>query len=537
MTPPNGNRDKPVICAWLVLALGLIGLAWPTIRDTGLDYDEAVYGHLTKDFLSGRHCEQHMPGSTSIELGGRAFPVFVQGYLGAVKCWMLLPTFALFGATVPVMRLTMLGWGLLGILLLMLWTRRTLGGAAAILVGAITALDPAFFFPTVCEWGAFVPSFVCRCAGLLFLTLWWQERRVGWMWLAGGALGIGFLNKIDFAVVLLALAIAALLTRPTQVLRSLRLDWRQWASGGIAFLIAGLLMIVNLVRWIHTFLEISSTTRTGEVTTKLNIAKAVLDGSYFYRLMEAGGIFKRMFENPAPLWAPLGLVLGLALVALVIFIVQDERTKARGWPMFLLLGLLTTTAGVWVLPDAVRIHHALLVYPFPQLIITAVVVRLWKSLPGKSSFGQAGRILGAIAVVSLMLGHLASVWRTQQFIATTGGRGQWSTALTQFASELRNREDVMLVSLDWGFHEQLSFLTESPQRYEPTWNLQEGKPVSLLPDPRCYYLIHPPEFRVFSYGETYLQAARAADPNLIVESRTNQEGSVVFQFFRFAPPH
>jgi len=536
MTPRTGFQAKPVVFAWLALSAVMIALAWPTIRDTGLDYDEAVYGHLTKDFLTGRHCEQHMPGSTSVELGGRPFPIFVQGYLGAVKCWMLLPSFALFGATVTVMRLTMLMWGLLGILLLMLWTRRALGGFAAILVGCLTALDPAVFFPTVCEWGAFAPSFVCRCAGLLFLTVWWSDRRARWMWLAGALLGIGFFNKIDFMVVLFALGPAALATHPGPILRSLRLDWRQWSAGAVAFLATGSLMIVSLARWFQTLLEIPSGARTGELTIKFNIARSVLDGSYFYRLMESGGMFKRMFENAAPIWSPFGLVLGLAVVVLVIFIVQDERKKSRGWPMFLLVGLLTAIVGVWLLPDAIRIHHVLLVYPFPQLVIAAVVVRLWKISSGKPLILRAGKFVAAVAVASMIIGHVAAIWRTQQFIATTGGRGQWSTGLTQFASEMRHREDVMLVSLDWGFHEQLSFLTESPQRFEPTWNLQEGKPVSLLPDPRCYYLIHPPEFSLFSYGETYLQAARATDPNLIVESRTNREGRVVFQYFRFAPP-
>jgi hypothetical protein len=94
----------------------------------------------------------------------------------------------------------------------------------------------------------------------------------------------------------------------------------------------------------------------------------------------------------------------------------------------------------------------------------------------------------------------------------------------------------VIASLDWGFHEQLSFLTDGPQLYELTWNIQEGKPVSILPETNFIYLIHPPEFSLFDYGQTYLQAARQADPRLVIESRTNREGRIAFQYFRFAHP-
>ena len=523
-----------MLIAWLVLAGVLIALAVTTVRDTGLDYDEAVYGHLAKDFLTGRQCAQHMPGSESVAWGGRPFPVFVQGYLGAVKCWLLIPSFAVFGTSVAVMRWTMLAAGLVGLLFLMLWTRRTLGGPAAVLTGFLVGLDPALFFPTVCEWGAFVPSFVCRCAGLFFLIVWWRDRRVRWMCLGGAALGLGFFNKIDFIVVMLALAVAALATRPREIFHSLRSHRWHWTAGAIAFVVTGSLMIVNLARWFRAVLAVQSGPRTDELTTKLNVAQSVLDGSYFYRLMETGGLFHRMFETAAPVWSPFGLGFGVAVVVLIVGVAADERKHTRGWPMFLLVGLLVVTAGVAVLPDAVRVHHALLIYPFPQLIIAMVAVRAWSFGTDKTRLRPVSRSLAVLTVFAVLAGHITALWRTQRFIATTGGRGEWSTALTEFAAEMRTREDAMLVSFDWGFHEQLSFLTESPQRFEPTWNLQEGKPVALLPDPRCYYLIHPPEFSLFPYGEEYLQAARAADPNLVVESRTNREGRVVFQFFRFA---
>ncbi len=520
--------------AWLVLAAGALFLATPTVRDTGLDYDEALYGHLTRDFLEGRHCPQHMPGSQSIELWGKPFPVFVQGYLGAVKCWLLLPAFSVFGASIPVMRFTMVALGLGGVLLLMLFVHRFRGRTEALLAGSLLVVDPAFFFPTVCDWGAFVPSFFFRCAGMFCAGLWWQKRRPCWLALTGGAFGLAFLNKIDFVVFMGALGIAVLLTRTREVAQSLRVNRGHWLAGLVCFLIAGALMWVNCARWFRSILAVQLGARAGELDTKLCIVRSVLDGSYFQRLMEVGGLFHKMFDAPSGVWTPFGWVLAVAILILVVQAVKDARGKTTGWPLFLLAALVISTLGFFVLPEAVRIHHLLLTYPFPQLIIAAVVAKAWRFQSPRALELQAVRLAGVAAVVGLLGGNVRALRMTQHFVSTTGGRGTWSKALERFAHEIRAQDEIGVASLDWGFHEQLSFLTDGPKLYELTWNIQEGKSVSLLPDPHFLYLIHPPEFSLFDYGQSYLQAARQADPRLVVDSRTNLEGRVVFQFFRFS---
>jgi hypothetical protein len=520
-----------VLGAWLTLAAAAFLLAVPTVRDTGLDYDEALYGHLSKDFLQGRHCEQHMPGSSSVDIGHRPFPVFVQGYLGAVKCWLLLPSFALFGPSVTTMRFTMLTWGLLGVLFLMLWIQRVRGQAEAMLVGLLTILDPAFFFPTVCDWGAFVPSFLFRCAGLLFAGLWWERRQTRWIALAGAAFGLGFFNKIDFVIFLLAVGIAAVLSQPRRLVQSFRRETRQWVAGGLAFLLTGSLMVVNCFRCSRDLLSVPAGVQQGQFATKLNIAGAVLDGSYFIRLMKAGGMFDRMFESPANRFAPFAVVLLISGVVLGIQAARNAQAGQRRWAIFVLAGLGISIAGFFLCPEAVRIHHLLLVYPFPQIMIATAATYAWRLAGLRWRSAARGVALGTVLLVVSC--DLAAIRKTQQFISATGGRGTWSKALEAFSREVQTRGDLVIASLDWGFHEQLSFLTDGPKLYELTWNIQKGLPVSLLRGTNFIYLLHPPEFSLFDYGQTYLAAARQADPGLVARSRTNLEGGVVLQYFQF----
>lgn len=143
----------------------------------GLDYDEAVCAGQAKDFLMGSPHGQHMPGTMAVNLFGRPFPLLVQCYFGALKSWLLIPSFAVFGPSVLVLRLTTMGWGLLALLLFMLWTRRLLGLPTALIAGPLLGLDPSYFFMTVHDWGPVVPGFLCRFAGFNLLFIWWQRRK------------------------------------------------------------------------------------------------------------------------------------------------------------------------------------------------------------------------------------------------------------------------------------------------------------------------------------------------------------------------
>jgi len=157
-----------VVTFWALLAAAMILLARQNLSVPGLYYDEAVFAGLAKDFVTGQVHGQHMPDHQVVTLAGRPFPLFVQTYLGALKSWMLMPAFRIFGPTVAVLRSSNLFWELIALFFLMLATWRWLGIATALIAGALLAMDPTQFFVSVIDWGVAIPSFVCRCALLYF---------------------------------------------------------------------------------------------------------------------------------------------------------------------------------------------------------------------------------------------------------------------------------------------------------------------------------------------------------------------------------
>src|SRR5437588_10918715 len=166
-----------VVTVWAVLAAAMILLAKQNLSVPGLYYDEAVFAGMAKDFVTGQVHGQHMPDHQVITLAGRPFPLFVQTYLGALKSWMLVPAFRIFGSSVAVLRATNLFWQLIALLFLMLGARRWLGLWPAVIAGALLAVDPTYFFVSVLDWGVAAPSFVCRCACFFFAIRWNEMRK------------------------------------------------------------------------------------------------------------------------------------------------------------------------------------------------------------------------------------------------------------------------------------------------------------------------------------------------------------------------
>src|SRR5205823_10548042 len=200
-----------LVTLWAILAVAIILLARQNLSVPGLYYDEAVFAGLAKDFVTGHVHGQHMPDHQVITLAGRPFPLFVQTYLGALKSWMLIPAFRICGLNVAALRGTNLFWQLIALLFLMLGARRLLGLPTALIAGLLLAFDPTHFFVSALDWGVAVPSFLCRCACFYFAVRWNQTRKLRDAFFVGLFAGLGFFNKADFVVFLVAISVAALI--------------------------------------------------------------------------------------------------------------------------------------------------------------------------------------------------------------------------------------------------------------------------------------------------------------------------------------
>ena len=516
------------IAVWLVLSIVAIALACQNLSAPGLYYDEAVFGGLAKDFVIGQK-RLHMPGYETVAMFNRQFPVFVQPYLGALKCWMLIPAFTVFGANLAVLRLTSVFWAMLAVLFLMLGIRRWLGTWPAIVGGLLLTLDPAWFFLGVLDWGAAVPALFCRCLAFYFGSVWWRSRNAGCLLLAGLFLGLGVFNKIDLLVFIAATGIAALCFYAQDLWQAISSRWWVTVAACLAFLLPVAITVPRMGKVLAVAEQTPSL--TGELKEKLHTLLALYGGSYFYRLVNVGGLFNKMYEQPGAMYVPLWLVLGIAVVAVAGFVRDKPRLRAI---RFLLTSLILTTAGVLLMPGAVRIHHAILAFPFPQLIIVTAFALLWNAT-GKLFARRALRLAAVLSLVLLAATQVYAIVKTEKLIADTGGRGRWSNALDAFCRENKDRSDLVIVSLDWGFNEQVAFLTDRPQLVEPFWAFSRynGQLPALPPRPDYIYLAHSSAYSLFGYDVSYLNELQTSDEDVEIQPHSDRQGQVIFYTIRF----
>jgi len=521
-----------IISIWFALAVVMSLLAKENLSVPGLYYDEAVFAGMAKDFLTGQVHGQHMPGHVVTSIFGRPFPVFIQIYLGALKSWMLMPGLGLFGYSVVVLRATNLLWGLVALLFFMLGIWRWLGLRIAAFGGFLLALDPTYFFLCLWDWGSAVPSLVCRCLCFYLAIVWWRRRQGRYALLAGFVAGLGFFNKIDFALLMVGVAVAGLVCFRRELLRTGRS-----AMSAAALSTAGFLLGAGPILWKMPMLlgrDFSglNSSALGEFHEKFLTMLALYDGSYFYRLMSAGGVFERMFSerlNFQPIVGAAVVVAGIALVANSLRKRSDMNDTRVG--LFFLLAAVLVTLGVILLPGAVRIHHAVLVYPLPQLII-AIAAHVSLETLSLTRWARTIRATIWIALLGLLLSQLWTIQRTRELVRETGGRGHWSESFDSFCRENKDRTDLKIMSLDWGFNEQLSFLTNGPKLAEPFWEFGENAP-SLSADPHNLYLVHAPDYNYFVYGRHYLEAAQKLGTAVEIRPYFDRQNRIVFYTIQF----
>lgn len=524
------SRDFIIVFgAWLLLAAVTILFARQNLAVPGLYYDEAVFAGMAKDFVAGHSHGQHMPDHELVTFGGRSFPLFVQTYLGALKSWMLIPAFQLFGSTFAVLRASNVFWQLIALLFLMLAARRWLGFGTAVIAGTLLAFDPTYFFVSTLDWGVAVPSFVCRCACFYFAIRWNQNRKIWHAFALGLFAGLGFFNKADFVVLLFAIAIAAAVCYWRPLLTAARQHSVSIALACLGFATGAGPMLVRIPRMFALTVSGPHPNAPGEFGVKLKTLFSMYDGTHFYRLMNVGGVFERMYEGVSGPRTFFGIILLLALLGFA-FVFDKDRAKSRR-VLFLIVAAALITIGVFLLPDAIRIHHAVLVYPLPHLVLAALIVTFWK-IRSQSKLDYVIPAIIALVLVDLVAGGLHAINKTEQLIQQTGGRGRWSESLNKFCGENRERSDLTVVSLDWGFNEQLIFLTDGPQLSEPFWDFNQTLPP-LPTDPNYIYLAHPVEYSLIRADLAYLSQLQKSGANVEITPHLDRQNEVAFYTIRF----
>jgi 4-amino-4-deoxy-L-arabinose transferase-like glycosyltransferase len=532
--------------ALLTAVLLYLGLALAQLDLPGLHYDEAKEAGLNAMEMLQRQNVQAFR-SAGVQVGTVFLPLMVQDYIGALNVYLALPLLALFGVTVPALRLLGVICGLAT--LVTVWALgRELARRARVestgsagwtgeIAALLLAVNPTFIFWS--RQGIFVTNIVVTLAvASVWLGLRWQRTgRPGYLYGLAALAGLGLWSKLLFLWVLGAMAGVAAAAWLASLLRGSasplpRPTLRSLLLAGLLFLLAlSPLLLFNqqtsgTVQSIfgnlgQSYYGVENAAFLDNLAIRLGQVATLLRGDHLWYL---GGIF----ANGWALW------IGVALVALALVLASAgwrsgrDRASLPVLLLALLFVLLLLVQSSFTVSDLFVTHYAI-VQPFVVLLAALAADIVFKNAgQGRSpeelqvagSRWQALLVAGVLLLVALWLGLDAQTsLRYHQALARSGGLATHSDAVGRLAQWLDGRDAQQPLALDWGIDAQVRYLTGNRVRPLEIFGYERlaapdpgfaGRAAQFLDDPARLVIVRSPEETVFQGRRATLESLAAA---------------------------
>jgi hypothetical protein len=416
------------------------------------------------------------------------------------------------------------------------FANRIAGIHAALLAVALLASDPTFLLANTFDWGPVALQHLLLMAGCCLILR--GNVRSGFF-----VFGLALWDKSVFVWPLLGLAAGTAAAYLPEIREALR-DKRRIAGAALAFVAgASPLLAYNIQSKNET---ISSTAHFSleHLPLKVHEMDLALNGSGLFGFivsrewegepkpavsLEARGstwIRDRFGDRTSSLF-PLALV--IALLAAPFW----WRSPGRKPALFALVFSLVTFMFMAVTRDAGEaVHHSILLWPMPHLLIGTVLAALCPRWPRL--------VLASVLVISNLLVINQYIFQFERY----GAHGNFTDAIYPLAEALRVEPagDHIYV-MDWGVTETLDFLSRGGiplfAAADPfsmaTPDVQQRYFIDkMFADPEGLFIGHVREREVFTGVDERFTAAAAASGyrKEIVRTISDSNDRAVFEIFR-----
>lgn len=446
----------------------------------GLQYDEVLFVNAA------------VPGGDDSFVHFRLFgiPLFVMGYIGALKSWLHAPVFAVFGVTPETIRVPSVLLAAAAIVVYYRVAIRLVPHWLAVAFAGLIAVDPAYLMMARADVGPTVLMMLCKAATLLFALRWLETGARRDAWGLALACSLGLFDKLNYMWFAVALCVALVTCAGPRVLSGLRALRRQ--RGGLVPV--GVLALVGLGAGIQSLRLIGREDLGGSVRTT-GWDRVVEIGELWHRTFDGSAYYENIFRGDfaQPVW--LGVILGFAVFVVVLGWLARRwpRTAADASPAhdsatapirvvpparFAAVLLVVLFIEMVVTSQARSGHHALMAHPLHFLLLVAAI-GVVVELPS----GRMRQVLSGVTLLllgGLMVSQIRASAACNRAVADPAAADiLWSSQITRLSATLEERAPTHVFSVDWGLHNQLAALAApaSRARYGDLWyGLAHGAP-------------------------------------------------------------
>ncbi len=448
-----GQRDLLIV--GLLVAVRII-LSLIQISRPGLQNDEVLFVNAATLGIPHVFIEHQVLG----------IPVMVFPYIGALKSWVYIPIFSVFGESAMSIRLPAELITTAGLVLLYPALRALVNRPVALLTFALLCFDNSLFWLTRDDVGPSALEFFLKCAGIFCAYRLSQTQRLRWLALLVVALALGVFNKLNFIWIVNAVALVSigpLLASRTQLRRrpAAAVIW----VGGLAVIYAAfgtyyLYQHVGLINSSHHHGNLLSHTWPRWVSG----TEALLSGSWFYSYALAG-------------MAPRLVV---AYVLFALFIVGGLASLlSRRWANSAVasMALITVLTSVQMLVTyaATAGWHYIAIYPFVMVVCSYGVWTVARAV--RLSWRGAAVVVAAAAIAFLAYDGVLMAKYFRQ-LNREPKNSAWSPAIYRLSTYLR-RQPGTVIAVDWGIQPSLFALDPNARWHDYAFGFVNSSPASL----------------------------------------------------------
>ncbi len=495
-------RQTKIRLGVFLSGLGFVLLGSAFIPYVGIQTDEALVG----DPIFGSIANEFR-----IRIFHRNVPLMLMDYVGALKSWVYWPIFGIFRPSPQSLRWPVLILGAVTIWLFYLLLNRIAGARAALAGCFLLATDTMFLLTTEIDWGPVAIQHFLLVAACLALLRFAQTGFVKWLFGGFFALGLGLWDKALFAWIVAGLAVALLAVFPKEVFRRLNLRNLGVALTGL-LLGASPLLIFNARHHWPTIRQHASIS-TENIAQKADVLHSTVNGSGLFGYLVAEPVHHNLLLPAlllslaaAPFWGKSRRAILFALVFMAATWVQMAFTANAGG----------------------SVHHAVLLWPFPQFVIALALAEALRRWPAFF-----------IALVSILCA--ANLLLTSQYLASLMREGPMVTftdAIYPLSDSLSNETREVIV-MDWDIYDPLLLLRRGGNLRAGFFDImngpEEAKINGLLTNNAALFVTHTPENQFFPAVNQKLETVAAArgyhkDVLRTVEDRHGRKVFVVYRF-------
>jgi Dolichyl-phosphate-mannose-protein mannosyltransferase len=511
----------------LFLALGML-----LIPLAGIQNDEALFGNPIY-LLNAKQFY--------IRAFHRNIPLMVMSYVGTLKTLVYLPILHFFGANVWAVRLPVVLCGALTVFFFYHLANRSAGVLTGLIGAWLLASDPSFLITDTYDWGPVAIEHLLLVTGCFFLVRFGQasvSKRVLMPDLALGFffLGLAVWNKAIFGWALAGLAAGALAVFWRIVCRAIHLKTVTVAAA--AFLFGAAPFVVYNLRN-RNATGANARLETEHFRLKLQMAGDTLNGASLFGFIAP--VESERSKSPAP-----------GIGRLPIWIrdhLGEHRQQGMAWAFLLSLAAvpwwwrsraarfsLVFIAVTWTIMALTRgaggaAHHAVLLWPFPQLFVAVTLASIpWARI--------AAGVAGLLVVMNLLVVN-------QYFVdlERNGAEGAFTDAIFPLSDAIPEWQPLMVA--DWGMLHTLALLHQGRVRMRPvddvfstdTPDQREQKVIEeVLADSDAIWVGHVEgrEFTAGARGRIVKAVESAGYRKEVTRIIADSNGRPVFEIYRIA---